>query len=270
MKKSKLDTHLKYRFYEESVQSAERDVPWMIETYIQNRQKRPTLLREDFCGTHKLSAEWVKFDPRNHAYGLDLDSEPMNVGKKFRKKKLTANQKKRIHLFKKNVCTVSVKKVDLVIAFNFSYFIFKKRSELLNYFKAVQQSLKMDGMFFLEFAGGPGMIEKTKEKTTQFTEKGKAWFTYIWDQKYYNPVDATGRYSIHFKLTKGKLYSDVFEYDWRVWGVSEIQDVLKDAGFKEVKVYWEVVDKKTKAVFHSETKKAPNEWAYIIYIAGLK
>jgi hypothetical protein len=270
MKKIKLDSLTKYTLYEESVQSAERDIPWMIETYIQNRQKRPSLLREDFCGTHKLSAEWVKFDSRNHAYGLDLDSEPLNVGKKLRKKELTPSQQKRIHLFKKNVCSVSTKKVDLVIAFNFSYFIFKQRNKLLDYFKAAQKSLKKDGIFFLEFAGGPGMLEKTKEKTTHYNDAGKPWFTYIWDQKYYNPINSEGKYSIHFKFAQGKQFSDVFEYDWRIWGLSEIQDVLKDAGFKEVKVYWEAVDKKTKAIFHTEMKDAPNEWAYIIYIAGLK
>jgi hypothetical protein len=35
-----------------------------------------------------------------------------------------------------------------------------------------------------------------------------------------------------------------FTYTWRVWSLPEARDVLLDAGFKNVKVYWEGDDEK--------------------------
>ncbi len=36
---------------------------------------------------------------------------------------------------------------DITVAFNFSYFIFKKRKDLVTYFRSVRKSLSPDGLF---------------------------------------------------------------------------------------------------------------------------
>ena len=41
-------------------------------------------------------------------------------------------------------------KADVTVAFNFSYFIFKTRKQLVEYFKKVREGLKDDGVFFLD------------------------------------------------------------------------------------------------------------------------
>ena len=50
---------------------------------------------------------------------------------------------------------------------------------------------------------------------------------------------------IHFEFPDGTKIRKAFTYDWRIWTLPEIQEVLLEAGFKHVSVYWEGTDKKT-------------------------
>ena len=34
----------------------------------------------------------------------------------------------------------------------------------------------------------------------------------------------------------------VFSYDWRMWTIPELKEIMEDAGFKKVHVYWEGSD----------------------------
>jgi hypothetical protein len=95
--------------------------------------------------------------------------------------------------------------------------------------------------------------------------------TYYWDCESYNPLTAEVKYHIHFKTHKdGVKHNKVFTYDWRMWDAKELQDVLKDAGFKHVHIYWEGVDKKGlgNGVFF-KANKAENCESWVTYICAI-
>ena len=172
----------------------------------------------------------------------------------------------RVHFLQENVLHAKVPKLDIACALNFSYFIFKKRQDLLNYFKTVHKGLKTDGMFFLDIMGGPDIQEVGEDHTRN------GYFSYIWDQYDFNPVTHELLCYIHFKLhKKKKTLRRAFVYDWRLWTVSEINDLLMEAGFKDVRVYWEDEDQDGEGTGTYRIRKNPEEsLAWVAYIAGLK
>ena len=124
-KKSQAITFDKYNLYEQSVQSARSDIEFYNQTYKELKNKKAKFFREDFCGTFSLSAEWVKWNSQNIAYGLDIDPEPMDYGRKYFDSRLTADQNKRLHIMDHNVLSGPLPAVDIAVAMNFSYFCFK-------------------------------------------------------------------------------------------------------------------------------------------------
>jgi hypothetical protein len=97
-------------------------------------------------------------------------------------------------------------------------------------------------------------------------------FDYVWDQAAYNPVTGNTKCYIHFKLPKGKTMKRAFTYDWRLWGLPEMIDILKDAGFKNVDAYWEGTDSDTgegNGIFRRTTRGDDSE-SWIAYIVAEK
>lgn len=263
-------TRDKYALYEEAVQSPEQDLEIFARAYRHARRKDAKLLREDFCGTFLLASEWVKRSPENMALALDIDDEPLAWGRKHHYAKLTANQKRRIKVLKKDVVSVTSPKADLIIANNFSFNIFKKRELLVEYFRNCHKSLAPEGLLILELAGGPGMIEKMKERKTIYDSRGKKKYMYVWDQKYFNPINHDARYSIHFKFNDGTLMKDAFTYDWRLWTLPEVRDAMIEAGFKSTQVYWETTHSESGDEEYLPMEEGDNPWAWLAYAVGLK
>lgn len=232
-KKPKLSVEDKYRFYEDSVQAFESDVDFMKDEFKRIHKRKPATLREDFGGTAAMACHWVKQSPQNKAVAVDLDPEPVEYGKRHHYGKLTPAQKKRMKYVMADVMNADRHKADIVAAFNFSYFIFKERKEMLKYFKSVHRSLKKPGLFFLDIVGGPEM-QTVLEERTKFKK-----FTYFWDCQRFNPIRNEGLWAIHFKPKGKKKIKNVFTYDWRLWSPAELRDILADAGFKETVFYWE-------------------------------
>lgn len=223
----------KYLLYNEAVQSPETDVEFYLDCYKQIRKgKKPTVLREDFCGGGAISCEWVKLDKTHKSSGLDLDPEPMDYGRANYIQALTPDQQKRITLIKKDVLSGNLPIADIAVAVNFSYFLFKKRETLKKYFTNVNHSLNHKGLFILDIFGGSQCYDAIEDRT-----KAKN-FTYYWDQKNFDPITNEAEFGIHFRY-KGKKYEDVFTYDWRMWSIREVTELLDEAGFQDVKVYWE-------------------------------
>ncbi len=231
--KSTLTLEEKYDYYERSVQNAESEVEFMHDQYKRISGKNPTTLREDFCGTGAISCEWVKQNKKSKAYGVDLDEEPIRMGFVRHFAKLNKDQQKRMHYLKQNVLHAEAPKVDIICAFNFSYYIFHKRAELLKYFKSVHKSLKNKGLFFIDLFGGP---ESQKLVTDVKHMKG---LTYYWECQSFNPLTHDCVFAIHFKDKKGKKHRNVFTYHWRFWMMPELRDILLEAGFAKVTSYWE-------------------------------
>lgn len=222
-------------YYEQAVQCVESEIDFVDTTFTKLRKRKASTLREDFCGTTNTSCEWVKRRKTNIAYCIDLDEEVLEWGKKNKIAKLNDDQKKRIHVIHDNVLTVKTEPTDIVLAMNFSYWLLQERKLTIEYFKRINKSLVEDGIFFLDAYGGYEAFQELTEKT-----KNKN-FTYIWDQARYNPITGIAKCHIHFKFKDGSKMMKAFSYEWRVWTMPEILEMLTEAGFKP-SVYWEQAD----------------------------
>lgn len=219
--------------YERSVQAVDVEVEFIRDTFKALRGREPTSFREDFCGTASLSCEWVRGSALRHSIGVDNDAAVLDWGRRNRVAKLPEAARTRIKLLNDDVRTVVTEPVDIVGAFNFSYYYFKKRDEMRAYFAKVREALTPDGLFFLDAFGGPEASDLQKEKTKY------DGFTYIWEQAEFEPVTSRILCHIHFKFPDGSKIKKAFTYDWRLWTLPELSEILTEAGFSKVRVYWE-------------------------------
>lgn len=260
-KKSQRHLFDKYDLYRRAVQSPDADAEFLEKTYKELRGKKAKILREDFCGTFLLSTEWVKLNSSNHAFAVDIDPEPMEYGKSHDLAKLPASIQKRITLQEKNVLKKGLPVADISVAFNFSYFVFKTRNMMKKYFENVHASLKKDGLFVCDIFGGSQCYDAIEDVSRM---KG---FTYYWDQTHFDPVTNEGLFHIHFRVGRQK-FERVFTYDWRIWSIPEIREIMEEAGFKKTHVYWEGTNRKGEGngVFtRTEQGEACLSWiAYIV------
>ena len=87
-------------------------------------------MKEDFCGTALLASVWVERRRTNTALGVDLDAPTLAWGRKHNLSRLSDEQRARVTLLRGNVLDVTRPRVDLIVALNCSYFIFRTRDEL--------------------------------------------------------------------------------------------------------------------------------------------
>lgn len=260
---AKAERHL---LYERAVQCVEAEIDMVDETFETLRGRKAATLREDFCGTANTSCEWVRRRKDNHAWSVDLDSEVLAWGNAHRVKPLKPAQRKRIELVNGDVLTAKTPKVDVILAMNFSYWIFHSREALREYFARARECLSRDGILFLDAYGGSESMSEMEEET----DHGD--FTYVWDQARYNPITGEFNCHIHFKFPDGSKIERAYSYEWRLWTLPEIRELLKEAGFKRVLVHWEGTDPKTdegNGVF-TATEIGEADSAFICYITAEK
>ncbi len=257
----------RYDLYLKSVQVPEYEVTFFNRVYRQAFGRPPRVLREDFCGTAAVCCEWVRNKPGRVAIGVDLDPEPVEWGKRHNVAKLKPADQQRIVFIRDDVRRVRGPKADVIAAENFSYFIFKTRPELLGYFKAARRNLAKQGVFVLDLMGGPEVMEEQLED-----KRRQDGFTYIWEQARFDPISHHCSFYIHFHFKDGSKLHRAFEYHWRLWTIPEVSELLREAGFRQVDVYWEDTDAETgegNDVFRRR-KTASTEPTYIIYIVAIK
>jgi hypothetical protein len=251
----------KYDLYRRAVQSAESDVEFIRDTYKELKGKNARTFREDFCGTFALSTEWIKLHPQNQAIGVDLDPEPMAYGKTHYLSKLRPEQQKRMQLLEGNVLHPNLPKADIVAAMNFSYFCFKTREVMKLYFASVYKSLGEGSIFLVDCFGG-SQCHAPIEDTMNLEG-----FKYYWDQSSFDPVSNEAVFYIHFRVG-GKKIEKVFTYDWRMWSIPELREIMMEVGFKKTHVYWEgtAKDGSGNGVFtRTEQGESCDSWiAYIV------
>jgi hypothetical protein len=65
---------------------------------------------------------------------------------------------------------------------------------------------------------------------------------------------------------------NAFCYEWRLWTLPEIREILLEAGFSRVTVYWEGTDEKTNEGNgeFSPAEHGEADDAYIVYIVAEK
>jgi len=229
-----------FAWYEASVVDAPQDVALFRDLFLRLFGNYPETYREDFCGTFQHSVEWIKFNRKNRAWALDLDPRPLQYGREKHLSTLEPSQQSRITLLQKDVRRHSKPKVDFATALNFSYSLFKSRSALLSYFKTIHSSLNSKGLFLVDVMGGSALHEPSKDERRIPKTKSTPALDYFWEQKTFDPISNHAKFAIHFRVKgKRKIFRNVFTYDWRLWGLPELREIMLEAGFAEAKIYWE-------------------------------
>lgn len=255
----------KYEYYLAAVQSPDTDVEFIRGVYRELRKRDPVSLREDFCGTFMISCEWVKLNSKFLSYGVDLDSEPINYGLANYLTKLSPHQQSRISIKEANVLDKNLPRVDIIAAMNFSHYIFKTRQGLKAYYQNCFDTLNRDGILLVDCFGGT----RCQEANEEVTDRGK--FKYYWDQESFDPVTHEASFKIHFKPKGGKKIKNVFSYDWRMWTIPELREIMEEVGFKKTWVYWEGTTRKGEGDGNFKRSEVGEECeAWIAYVVGEK
>ncbi len=260
----------RHELYQLSVQNVEAEIDFIDATYTALRGKPAQTLREDFCGTAASACEWVKRRETNRSIGVDLDGPTLDWGRERNILPLDPKAQQRVTLLQKDVRKTGPKGmgVDVVLAMNFSYWIFQTRQGLRDYFESVLESLDDDGIFVCDFYGGSDTMLEQEE-----VRKINKHFTYVWDQNKYNPITGDMECRIHFKFPDGTEMRDAFIYEWRLWTLPEIRELLSEAGFEDVTVYWEGTDPEDEEEGNGEftpTMQGEADPAFICYIVSQK
>lgn len=228
-----------HELYELAVQDPPTEYEFIIKNFRRIRGRAPAIMREDFCGTAAMSCEWVRQRRNNVAIGVDLDGSVLQWARDHNVAKLSPSQRQRVSLVQNDVLSAKTEPADIALAMNFSYFIFEERATLRRYFRRVRDALVDDGVLFLDAFGGYEAFREMSE-STEFDH-----FSYIWDQARYDPITGRMQCYIHFRFPDGSRLRKAFSYQWRMWTLPEIQELLIEVGFRNVTVYWQGTDTET-------------------------
>ena len=95
--------------------------------------------------------------------------------------------------------------------------------------------------------------------------------TYFWDQENFAPISHNASFHIHFKRKGERKRKKVFSYDWRLWTLPEIKDLLQEAGFRKTHVYWEGTNRNGEGDGKFvRTNKGEDCQAWVAYIVSEK
>ena len=229
----------RHDLYERSVQDTVSDMDFLVRAWheIHGDDEHPLHFREDFCGTAAMCAEWIRRRPDATAEGFDIDSEVLAWGRARHLDPL-GDDASRVTLHQEDVREPGERRPDIRCAHNFSYQILSRRADLKDYFVKCRESLSGQGIFVIDtYGGSESFIEMEEQREI---EEGA--FTYRWEQRSFHP--ATGRMQcfIHFEFPDGSKLEEAFEYTWRLYTPPELRDILFEAGFREVRTYFEEFD----------------------------
>ena len=257
--------------YENSVMAPEDDCECFDELYRKLRGRKPEVLREDFCGTAKIATAWSEGDPDRRAVAIDLDEPTLAWGRERNVAPSPAAD--RIELLHGNVLDSVATKADITCANNFSYCIFKKRPELKAYLASALDGLREGGLIFLEIYGGSDAMKECEE------ERELDDMVYVWDQHSFDPLTHETLCYIHYQFPDGSKRKKAFTYDWRLWTIPELRDLLEEVGFSEVRLYWEGLEEEADddGLYYGNgeyedvtTVAVEQQETYLVYVVGLK
>ena len=269
-KKTLADKADKYICYQKSVQSPEHEVDFFEQAFKEEFGRTPKTLREDFCGTYAICCDWVKRGRERTSLGIDLDPEPIDWGTEHNFSPLTPHQKERVKILQQDVRQKNRPRVDVLAAQNFSFWYFKTRAELLEYFKVARANMADQSVMIMDMMGGGGCYEEGRvDKRT--IKKGKKGFRYFWTQESFNPVTADCVFHISFKFADGSKMKKAFTYEWRFWTIPEVRELLEEAGFSHSYVYFdrEGEDGEDTGEWF-RTEEYPSHESWIAYVVAVR
>lgn len=254
------ETADKHELYQLAVQDTKWEARFLSDTCRELTGRVPLRLCEDFCGTAMLCADWVKLAPagKRTATGIDLDPSVLAWGTEHNLEPL-GEARKRIQLVCADVRSPRSGTFDLVVALNFSYWIFRTRDALRRYFKVVRESLAEGGVYFVDLYGG-----WESQQPNIDTKDLPGGIIYQWEQSKFDPIDHSVVNYIHFELPNGDMLKKAFTYKWRYWSLPEVREVLEEAGFSSVLTYFCEDDD------YLRSRKAENQPAWLSYLVALR
>ncbi len=256
----------------------------MKRIYRRLRGRQPRILREDFCGTALFSCEWIRQHGANRAIGIDIDPAPLAWAREHYLPQLSEEQRTRLDLRAQDVREpVDDDRPDFVCAFNFSFMLFTTRLELMRYFASVRRTMAPDGLFFVDLFGGSEAQGEVEESTDiavsaedvdspllgHLLDDRTARFTYWWHQAWFNPVTHHMGCKIHFEFPDDSRRDDAFTYEWRLWTIPEIRELLTEAGFSSSEVHWQEHDEEGEFLGYKQTDVIADDPAWIVTIAAI-
>lgn len=261
----------KFKLYEESVQMPSHEVSFFEQAYAEARNSQPYSLGEDFCGTFAVSCQWVQSDKRRTAIAIDSCPETVQWGRDHNLSQLSEDEQQRVTVLEQDVLHPPSGHVDIMAAQNFSFWFFKTRRKVLEYFRTALARLADNGIMVLDMMGGSECrIEGLSHRQT--IREGKDGFKYEWKQVSYNPINSHACCSISFLFSDGSKLRDAFVYHWRLWTIAEVREMLSEAGFRKTHVYWAVgEDMEGDGEFGwRRREKAPSDASWTCYLVALK
>jgi len=274
----------KYVLYQLSVQEPEHEVEFFDKIYEQRHGRKPVVLREDFCGTFAVCCAWVKLGADRRAIGVDLDPEPLDWGRAHNLSKVPEDRRAHVELRQDDVRSIADPRADILAAQNFSFWYFKTRAAVVEYFKVAHANLAEGGLMVIDMMGGGECYEEDHRDIRPIGGYDKAMagrpdappmkfgrFKYIWEQHSYNPINHDASFYIHFKFKDGSKLERAFEYHWRFWTIAEVCELLREAGFADAQVYWEQEDEDGEGNGEWEVvTDAASDPSWIAYIVGVR
>jgi SAM-dependent methyltransferase len=253
------EAHDRHRLYERAVQDGPYEVS-LVERILR-RHGRPALrLREDFSGTALVSAEWVRRGADRSAVAVDIDPSVHAWARAHRLPAL-GDASRRLRLVTADVRERPGRGFDAVVALNFSYSVFKRRDELRGYLRGARAGLAPGGVIVLDVFGG---WEAQKELVERRRIRGGV--TYVWEQEAFDPITHRLRCAIHFEGPGRRRMQHAFRYDWRLWTLPELTELLAEAGYEEIEVMWDVAPRGSTR--YLVRRSASNHAGWLAYVVG--
>lgn len=271
--------------YRWAVQDPETHVAVLSYMYNKLRGRDPRLLREDFAGTSAESVAWVASGAERRALAVDHDPATLAWARRRAERLLLKADLERLQLIEGDVLQVAPPRVpaaDVIAALNFGVFFFHRRAELLDYFRHAHRALAEQGILVFNLFGGPGSMRPARDQRRveavprNPAEVAPSPFDYGWEQRSYDAM--TGRIDcrIHFASSDDAperfLLQDAFHYDWRVWTLPELIELVSEAGFADVQVWRHTVTQRDGKlhVFLGPVKKIENEDTWLAYVIAVR
>lgn len=266
----------RHALYEVAVQGVDWDLDFLERLYRARNGREPRVFREDFCSTAALATAWVLRDPANRAWGVDLDPEPLAWARRHRLP-FVREAAMRVTLVRGDVRRERRPLADVTCALNFSWWVFHRRADLLAYLRAARASLAPGGVLVLNAFGGGKAERPLVERTRKGAGRGPDGeavpaFTYVWEQKRFDPIRRNLLAHIHFELRDGTRLAKAFTYDWRMYTLPELRDAALEAGFRDFEVWsegWDAAHRTHTGVLHRRTK-LDNDDCWIAYCAAYR
>ena len=193
----------------------------------------PRVLREDFSGTAAVSRHWIAI-PDSEALAVDIDDEVLRL----------ASQKCPSLRVRHGdaVQAADADPADVIFAGNFSIGYIHEREALVTYFRRTRHRLNPGGIFAFDMYGGPGAF-RLGSLERQFELSDGTTVDYEWRHDGADPLTGIVQNSISFHVRRRDqlpmAMPQAFVYRWRLRGLPELYDALREAGFSRMSVHAE-------------------------------